>query len=212
MKNVFPAALAAALAIASSGAAAHAWATADIGAVNVSQMDSGPNFGITNWNVSLATGESISQTFSYRITLHTDGLPAARTWDDSTQFACLPLLLAKCGPDATGAEQVEVFLDTYRDGRQANPFVSFTGTFSDDVFLTSAGTDTFAGDFTLTATNTGFGFQGDGIGLLAAIWVDSNGPVPTIPEPDKLTLGLAGLCTALLALRGKRRAIAAVGH
>lgn len=205
MKSVLPATLAAVLAIASSGAAAHAWATADIGSVDVSQMGSGPNFGITSWDVSLATGQRVSRTFSYRVTMHTDGLPAARTWDDSAQFACLPLHLAKCGPDATGAEQVEVFLDTYRDGREANPFISFSGAFADDIFLTSAGTETFAGNFTVTATNTGFGDQADAISLFAAIWVDSNDLIPTIAEPDKLTFGLAGLAALLWALRRKRR-------
>jgi len=205
MNHAVAAALAAALILAGSDAAAHASATAQIGDVSVSQDGSGPNFAITEWDVTLGTGESVSQTFSWSVTLHTDGLPATRTWDDGTVFGCLPLNEIKCGPAATGSELVEAFLQTYRDGRDANQFIDFTNTFTDDILYDSAGTQTLSGSFTLTATNTGVGPQSDSIGLFAALWVDSAGATPPVPEPGGLALAAVGLSTVLAALRRRGR-------
>jgi len=205
MNNAVAATLAAAMILAGSDAIAHASATAQIGDVSVSQDGSGPNFAITEWDVSLGTGESVSQTFSWSVTLHTDGLPATRTWDDGTVFGCLPLYEMKCGPAATGSELIEVFLQSYRDGRAANPFIDFTDTFANDILYDSVGTQTLSGSFTLTATNTGIGPQSDGIGLFAALWVDSAAATPPVPEPAGIALGIAGLATVLAALRRRGR-------
>jgi len=205
MNHAVAAALAAALILAGSDAAAHASATVQIGDVSVSQDGSGPNFAITEWDVTLGTGESVSQTFSWSVTLHTDGLPATRTWDDGTVFGCLPLNEIKCGPAATGSELVEAFLQTYRDGRDANQFIDFTNTFTDDILYDSAGTQTLSGSFTLTATNTGIGPQSDSISLFAALWVDSADVTPPVPEPGGLALAAVGLSTVLAALRRRGR-------
>jgi hypothetical protein len=205
MKIALPAAIAAALALSSAGALAHASATADIGGISVTQDGSGANFGITFWQVSLGSFESTSRVFDYSVTLHTDALPATRTWDDSTLFACLPLHEMKCGPDATGMELVEAYLETYRDGREANPFITFSGIFADDLFYSAAGTETVSGSFTLTATNTGIGPQSDSINLFASLWVDSSDATPAVPEPGSLALGLAGLSAVLAGLRRGRR-------
>ena len=59
MNHAVAAALAAALILAGSDAAAHASATAQIGDVSVSQDGSGPNFAITEWDVTLGTGEGV---------------------------------------------------------------------------------------------------------------------------------------------------------
>lgn len=211
MKTALLAAATAALFLASPDASAHASATATIGGVTVTQAGSGPNFGITNWYVSLDTGESVSETFTYEVTMHTDGLPATRTWDHTTLFGCMPLHEFKCGPEPTGVELAEVYIKTYRDDRVANPFILFSGLISYDVLDTSPGTESFGGSFTLTATNLSVGVQSDAISLFAAMWVDSSDRAP-IPEPGNLSLMLAGIAILLrkrlapaVAVAGRRR-------
>jgi len=213
MKTAFLAAATAALLLAGPHASAHASATATIGDVTVTQVGSGPNFGLMDWFVSLDAGQSVSRTFSYAVTMHTDGLPATRTWDYSTTFACLPLHEVKCGPRPTGDELAEVYIKTYRDDRAANPVMQFSGMISYDVLDTSPGTESFAGSFTLTATNLGEGVQFDDIALFAAVWVDSSDSAP-IPEPGNLPLMLAGVAILLrrrlapaLTGAGRRRAV-----
>lgn len=203
MRIALSAAVATALALSSAAATAHAWATADIGDASVTQDGSGANFGSTFWNVSLGAGESVSQVFDYRVTMHTDALPASRNWEGSV-FICLPLFEVKCGPDPTGRELVEAYLETYQDGRVSNPFITFSGKFVDDLFFDSAGTETVSGSFTLTATNVGVGPQSDGIDLFASLWVDSN-DAAVIPEPGGLALSLAGLSVVLAELRRRKR-------
>jgi len=205
MKIALTASVAAALLLAGPGAMAHASATAHIGDVSVTQDGSGANFGITFWQVSLGSFESASRVFDYSVTLHTDGLPATRTWDDSTPFACLPLHEMKCGPEATGMELVEAYLETYRDGREANPFIDYSGIFATDLFYSDAGSETVSGSFTLTATNTGLGPQSDSISLFASLWVDASEATPAVPEPGGLALGLTGLSAVLAGLRRGRR-------
>ena len=218
MKTALLAAATAALFLASPDASAHASATATIGDVTVSQVGSGANFGLVNWYVSLDTGESASQTFSYAVTMHTDGLPATRTWDYTSPFACLPLHEVKCGPAPTGQELAEVYIKTYRDDRSASPFILFTGLISEDVLDTSPGTESFAGTITLTATNLGEGVKSDGIVVFAAMWVDSSDRAP-IPEPGNLSLMLAGMAIQLrkrlapaLAVDRRRRTVQSSTH
>lgn len=209
MKSALLAAATAALFVAGPDASAHASATATIGGVTVTQSGSGPDFGLTNWFVSLDAGQSISRTFSYDVTMHTDGLPATRTWDNTTVFGCLPLHEVKCGPRPTGNELVEVYLETYRDDRVANPAMQFSGTIAIDRLDTSPGTESFEGSFTLTATNLGEGVQSDGIALFAAMWVDSSDSAP-IPEPGNLSLALGGI--AILLRRRLAAALTGTGR
>lgn len=209
MKTALLAAATAALFLAVPGARAHASATATIGDVTVSQVGSGANFGLVNWYVSLDTGESASETFSYAVTMHTDGLPATRTWDYSSPFACLPLHEVNCGPAPTGHELAEVYIKTYRDDRVANPFILFSGLLSEDVLDTSPGTESFAGTITLTATNLGEGVKSDGIVVFAAMWVDSSDRAP-IPEPGSLPLMIAG--SAILLRRRLALALTEAGR
>lgn len=203
MRHARTAMAAALLVLASTAASANAWVSAHIGDTSVSQNGSGPNFGITGWYVTLDTGESVSKTFDWSVTFYSDHLPATRTWDSGTIFGCMPVYELKCGPDPTGYELIEAYLETSRDGREANPFIDFTGTFTEDFLYNITGQQTASGSFTLTATNTGFGPQSDAIGLLAAVWVDASDQPAPIPEPAGLALTLAGL--SLVAAAGRKR-------
>ena len=206
MKRAITAGVAAALAFASTESWSTAWVTAQLGDVSVSQTGSGPNFAITPWFISLEDGESQSRTFSWSVTVHTDGLPATRTWDNTTLFGCMPLYQTKCGPDPTGSELVEAYLKVHRDGRSANQFITLSDNFEEDQVYAGVGTETFSGTFTLTATNIGGGGQGDELGLVAAVWVDSSDATPAVPEPGGVGLLLAGLSTVLAGVHRRRRA------
>ncbi len=181
--------VAATLLVAASHAQAHASATIDFAGINLTQQGSGANFDGMLFGTTLAAGQSISEQFNYTITIVEDGLTADRTWS-----SCLPLSLLDCGPAPTGFEQVQVELQTFRDGREANPFIDFQGGPSQTVFQGVAGqTSTFSGSFTLTETNTDQWSQWNDTELLfAALWVDSHAPAP-VSEPTSLAAMLAAL-------------------
>ncbi|MDP9123136.1 MAG: PEP-CTERM sorting domain-containing protein [Pseudomonadota bacterium] len=198
--NFKEAAIVAATLLASApGALAHASATIDFAGIKLTQNGSGTNFAGTFFGTTLAAGQSISQQFNYTVQIVDNGLAADRAWS-----TCLPLSLIDCGPAATGFEQVQVELQAFRDGREANPFIDFTGGPSQTVFDGISGqTATFSGTFTLTETNTDqFGQWGDTELLFAALWVDSHDMAP-VPEPTALAAMLAGL--ALVGRRLRKR-------
>jgi len=201
MRIARSAAVAAALALSSATATAHAWATAQIGDLSLALDGSGTQFGITYWNVLLEPHESVSRVFDYSLGVHTDGLPATRTWE-SVPF-CEPLPEGKCGPDPTGRELVEADLETYQSSR-SNPWVTFSGGLIDDVIHDAAGTRTESGSFTVTATNVGVSPEASVIALFASFWIDSN-DVAVIAEPDGLALSLAGMSVVLAQLRRRKR-------
>lgn len=113
--------VAAALLVVGSEASAHASATITFAGINLAQNGVGTNFNGTFFGSNLRAGQSISQQFSYTVKIVDDGLSANRTWS-----TCLPLSLVDCGPAPTGFEQVQVELETFRDGREASPFIDFT--------------------------------------------------------------------------------------
>lgn len=202
MKRNFWAATAAFLMLAAGGAQAHAYADFTIGGVDVSQNSSGFNYALIWFGEPLAPGASLSRTFDYSIKLHTDGLPATRTWGGY----CSPE--STCGPADDGQEhaQFDFFILQARD---ANPLVHFD--ISDyPAFASNAvgpgQTLSYSGSFTITETvDFNAGDANAPVLIYAGTWVDSNDMSSPVPEPANGLLLLAGALAVIGASGGPSR-------
>lgn len=190
-----------ALAAATGGATAATAArvTLDGNGVDLSlnQPGDGANFTFGSFDIALAPGASVQETFDYSIRLSADGLPATRDWS-----FCTPIAETDCGPDPTGFEQAYASIWMGRDGRSPtdqDEWISDSLSFVN--FLAPAGqSGLYTGQLVYTATNTSSMFdQSATVTIVAAAFVDA----APVPEPAPLTMiGAAG---ALVLLRAGRR-------
>lgn len=196
------AAIVAAFLAASPHADASAWADVTFNGMRLSGQGSGARWDVFFFGQPVDAGQSFTEQFPYTITLHADGLPAARLWND-----CLPLSFTDCGPAATGSELVEFEFGTLRT-RETSPYVEYQMTGAPPAMAVEAnGTVTYSGVLSITESipPTGTYFPStDYLVIWAATWIDSADGVVSVPEPAAPGLMLAGL-GLLAAMRRKRR-------
>lgn len=196
IRNFSAAALAAACSIVSSGAYAHAYVTGTFAGAPVTWSASGWNFFDPEpIGIELAPGASQTWTFTYSITLHTDGLPATREWD----CAGIPYGV-DCGHIPDGFETAQ-FDFSILAPREASGYWNYTESGDLSGSLTApagGGTASYTGSFSITETattfrDTEFGWA-DMLYPYSIALVDA-APVPEIPTSAMLLagLGLLGL-------------------
>ena len=167
--------------------------------LSLNQPADGANFTFGSFDVALAPGATVQETFDYTIRLSADGLPVARDWS-----FCTPITETDCGPDPTGFEQAYASIWMGRDGRSPtdqDEWISDSLSFVD--FLAPAGqSGVYTGQLVYTATNTSTLFdQSTTVTILAATFVDA----APVPEPAPLTMfGVAAALALLRAGRGRR--------
>jgi hypothetical protein len=165
--------------------------------LSLDQPRDGANFTYGSFDVALAPGATVQETFDYTIRLSADSLPATRDWS-----FCTPIMETDCGPDPTGLEQAYASIWMGRDGRSPTDQDEWIDdSLSFIHFLAPAGqSGLYTGELVYTATNTSPLFdQSATVTILAAAFVDAT----PVPEPAPLTLiGVAG---ALALLRAGRR-------
>lgn len=185
---------AAALALGIPGAWAHAYVTGTWAGFDLSQAVGGANFVYVEPGVPLQPGQTWSQTFDYSLTLHNDGLPAGRDWEDR----CVGLPGPICAPPADGQEMAHVTFGA-QITKEASGYFSYSiaGLPWDGDFDAAPGqTVSYSGTFTVTETAGPVVLDPfthlDALFLFAGAWVDSS-TVSAVPEPSSTALLLAGL-------------------
>lgn len=198
-RNVL-AAIAAAFSILGSGAQAHAYVTGTFAGAPVSWSASGWNFFDPEpIGVDLAPGASQSWTFSYSITLHTDGLPATRNWEATLGCAQIPYGI-DCGHSPDGVETAQFDFNLFPP-REASGYWNYSESGDFGGSLTApvgGGTATYTGSFTITETATTFRDStfgsADMIYPYSIAFVDA-AAVPEVPASAMLIAGLGLLAT-----------------
>jgi hypothetical protein len=193
-RNVL-AAIAAAFSILGSGAQAHAYVTGTFAGAPVSWSASGWNFFDPEpIGVDLAPGASQSWTFTYSITLHTDGLPATRDWEGTIGCPGIPYGV-DCGHVPDGFETAQFDFSLFPP-REASGYWNYTESGDLSGSLTApagGGTATYTGSFSITETATvfrdaEFGWA-DKLYPYGIAFVDAS-PVPELPPSVMLMAGL----------------------
>jgi hypothetical protein len=202
MKRTFLAA-AAALTLSAGAAQASAYVTGTWIGYDLSQSIGGANFVYSEpLGVPLQPGQTWSQTFDYSLTLHNDGLPAGRDWEDR----CVGLPGPICAPAADGQEMAHVTFGA-QITKEASGYFSYSIDglpWGGDFDAAPGQTVSYSGTFTVTETVGPVVLdpftQLDSLFLFAAAWVDSSS-VSAVPEPSSTTLLLAGLVGLGIARR-----------
>lgn len=196
------------LALCSTGAAlastvASLKLTGDLVDLSVSIDTSTATFDYGQFDVALAPGQTLRETFTYTVQVTDDGLPAAREWS-----FCTPVSYADCGPNATGFEQAYVSIDLGRDTRSVTDrdyWIDDTSSFLSFNSVTGK-PGLYSGTLVYTATNTSLGeAQFATVSIVGAVFADvAAGDPPAVPEPATAAMWLAGLGLAALRLRRRR--------
>jgi hypothetical protein len=161
------------------------------------QPGDGANFTYGSFDVALAPGATVQETFDYSIRLSAGGLPVTRDWS-----FCTPIMQADCGPDPTGLEQAYASIWMGRDGRSTtdqDAWIADSLTFVH--FLAPANqSGLYTGQLVYTATNTSNLFdQSTTVTIVAAAFVDA------APVPEPAPVALFAAAGALGLLRRRRR-------
>jgi hypothetical protein len=188
-------AAAAAFALVSGGAQAHAYVTGTFAGLNVNQLGAGFNFNFSDpIGMNLDAGTSKTWDFTYLITLHNDGLAADREWYD-----CAPIPSGCALPPPTGKELAE-FDFGFALSKSSSPFFNYSVDGYPAVpFTVAAGsTVTYTGQFSITeiaAPYVEYPFSpgNDSLYLYTLSYVDTMLPVPELPTSALLVAGLACL-------------------
>lgn len=175
---------------------ANAWVSGTFAGADVTQDGAGETFTISDpIGVALSPGASLSWTFAYSITLHNDGLQAAREWDECLTVSPGPI----CGPAADGQEHAEFDFGALTT-KSATGLFNFTvvGLPHVEAFIAAPGTTaTYSGTFTITETASAEITEPftplDALFLYSASFVDSSSVVSAVPELPGAALMLAGL-------------------
>jgi hypothetical protein len=163
----------------------------------------------------LARGESFSQTFTYDLTLHNDGLQFPFGVDRSWQSDCSPFgnFTAQCSPHFTTYELAEFdfAFDVSQYGAQGIDYDVSGWPAGESVSAAPGQTVRFQGAFTITERNTLTDpmtpdpFVFNTMCIHTAAWIDSVEAAPAasvVPEAATITQVLCGLM--MLAARWRR--------
>jgi hypothetical protein len=161
------------------------------------------------FDIALAPGASIEETFDYTLQVTDDGRPATRDWS-----FCTPVLAADCGPAPTGRAQAYASIWLGRDPNSVDD-ASF---WIDDTPLFVSRTSTtgapglYSGTLVYDATNTSLDRpQFATVTLIGAVFADvadAAGPVPEPAPAAAWLVGIAGLAAAAFSRSARATAAA----
>jgi hypothetical protein len=159
--------------------------------LNLAVDTSNATFTFGSFDISLAPGQTIDDTFSYTVTVTDDGGPATRNWS-----FCTPITQTDCGPAATGFEQAYASIWMGR-GDAGDPTPDDYMISDSDQFVSfqsvTGQPGVYTGTIDYTATNlSSWEYQSATVAVLGAAFVDAS----AVPEPPVAWLLAAGLMLA----------------